>query len=96
MKIEVLKSELLAKIDATRKEMIKSAEVRGYASEKTVRCSQELDMFLNKYQQILFEEGNKTEGPFRQFVKTMKNLTFQEGTFTSSGQIISNKCSMLH
>ena len=51
MKIEVLKSELLAKIDATRKEMIKSAEVRGYASEKTVRCSQELDMFLNKYQQ---------------------------------------------
>jgi len=78
MKIEVLKSELLAKIDATRKEMIKSDEVRGYASEKTVRCSQELDMFLNKYQQILFEEENKTEGPFLQFVKTIKKLTFQD------------------
>lgn len=78
MKIEVLKSDLLAKIDAKRKEMIKSAEVRGYASEKTVRCSQELDTFLNKYQQILFEEENKTEGPFLQFVKPMKKFTFQD------------------
>ena len=78
MTSEVIKSELLVNIDAKRKEMIGVVEVEGYTSEKAIKCSQELDMYLNKYQQILFEEENNIDGPFLEFVKIMKEWTFQD------------------
>lgn len=81
MTIEVIKSELLVSIDAKRKEMIEVAEAGGFTSEKAIKCSQELDMYLNKYQQILFEEENNTDEPFLQFIKTMKKWTFQDLQF---------------
>jgi stage 0 sporulation regulatory protein len=78
---EVLKSELIVSIDAKRKEMFEAAEVGGYTSEKAIKCSQELEMYLNKYHQVLLEEENNTDGPFLQFVKTMKKWTFQDLQF---------------
>lgn len=78
---EVLKSELNVNIDAKRKEMIEAAEVGGYTSEKAIKCSQELDMYLNKYHQVLLEEENNTDGHFLQFVKTMKKWNFQDLQF---------------
>lgn len=55
MKNEIFKKELLAIIDSKRKEMIKFAQIVGYSSEKTVKCSQELDMYLNEYQLIFLK-----------------------------------------
>jgi stage 0 sporulation regulatory protein len=56
MKNEILKKELLANIDSKRKEMIEFAKIVGFTSEKTVKCSQELDMFLNEYQLIFLKK----------------------------------------
>jgi stage 0 sporulation regulatory protein len=55
MKNEKLMKELLANIDSKRKEMIKFARKVGFTSEKTVKCSQELDMYLNQYQLIFLK-----------------------------------------
>ncbi len=81
MASEVLKSELIVNIDAKRKEMIEAAEVEGYTSEKAIKYSQELDMYLNKYYQVLLEEENDNDGPFFQYVKTMKKWTFKDLQF---------------
>ena len=54
MKNEILK-ELLTIIDSKRNEMIKFAQIVGYTGENTVKCSQELDMYLNEYQQIFLK-----------------------------------------
>lgn len=51
MKNEILE-KLLVSIDLKRKEMIKYAKDSGFTSEKTVKCSQELDTFLNQYYQV--------------------------------------------
>ncbi|MCH6268519.1 aspartyl-phosphate phosphatase Spo0E family protein [Neobacillus citreus] len=48
-----LKEVLLKNIYLKRKEMIEFAQLAGYTCEKTVKCSQELDMYLNEYQ-VLF------------------------------------------
>ncbi|UOK59293.1 MULTISPECIES: aspartyl-phosphate phosphatase Spo0E family protein [Metabacillus] len=79
MTIEMSKSQLLASIDSKRKEMIDTARAGGYTCEGAVQCSQELDMLLNKYQQILFEEENKTNPPFLQFIESMKKWTARDG-----------------
>ncbi|MED1472399.1 aspartyl-phosphate phosphatase Spo0E family protein [Bacillus salipaludis] len=50
---QVLKKEVLANIELKRKEMIVFAQKVGYTNERTVKCSQDLDMYLNKYQLIL-------------------------------------------
>lgn len=55
MKNEKLMKELLANIDSKRKEMVKFAQQIGFTSEKTVKCSEELDMYLNKYQLIFLK-----------------------------------------
>jgi stage 0 sporulation regulatory protein len=81
MASKVLKSELIVNIEAKRKEMIEVAKVGGYTSEKAIKCSQELDMYLNKYLQVLLEEEKYTDGPFLEFVKTMKKWTFQDLQF---------------
>ncbi|MDR0136972.1 aspartyl-phosphate phosphatase Spo0E family protein [Metabacillus idriensis] len=79
MTIEMSKSQLLASIDSKRKEMIDTARTGGYTCESAVQCSQELDMLLNKYQQILFEEENRTNPPFLQFIESMKKWTARDG-----------------
>jgi stage 0 sporulation regulatory protein len=61
--------------------MIEAAEIGGYTSEKAIKCSQELDMYLNKYHQVLLKDENNTDGPFLQFVKTMRKWTFQDLQF---------------
>lgn len=50
---KVLKKELLANIELKRKEVIVFAQKVGYTNERTVKCSQDLDMYLNQYQLIL-------------------------------------------
>ena len=40
------------KIDLLRKRMITTAQLKGLKHPDTIKCSQELDIFLNKYQQI--------------------------------------------
>ncbi|MFY4776794.1 Spo0E family sporulation regulatory protein-aspartic acid phosphatase [Metabacillus sp. RGM 3146] len=74
----IQKDELMKRIAEKRKLMINAAELNGYTSGEVVKYSQQLDMLLNKYQQIELEEKNKTNGPFRVFVTKMKSLTFQE------------------
>ena len=79
MKSNSLKVELLETINEKRQEMISTAGSKGYTSEAVVRCSQELDMLLNKYQQVVLEETYKTTtNPFQEFVNNMKKWTFRD------------------
>jgi stage 0 sporulation regulatory protein len=73
-----LKAKLLETINNKRDEMIDIANREGYTSDAVVKCSQELDMLLNKYQQIVLEEKEITTGPFHDFVHTMKNWTLTD------------------
>ncbi|WP_282033354.1 aspartyl-phosphate phosphatase Spo0E family protein [Metabacillus indicus] len=73
------KTQLLESIDTKRKEMMDSARAGGYTSSEAVKCSQELDMLLNQYQQIIFEEENRTTPPFMRFIHSMKKWTDREG-----------------
>lgn len=56
MKNEFLKNKLLANIDMKRQLLIKITKDIGYTSEKTVKYSQELDMFIFEYQQICWKK----------------------------------------
>lgn len=40
------------KINLLRKRMISSAFLKGFTHPHTISCSQELDVYLNKYYQI--------------------------------------------
>lgn len=51
--------ELLIEIDSKREEMIEEAISSGFTSERTVKCSQELDQLLNHYQQVKEVKHNK-------------------------------------
>jgi stage 0 sporulation regulatory protein len=73
-----LKAKLLETINNKRNEMIDTAIRKGYTSDDVVKCSQELDMLLNKYQQIILEEKEITTGPFHEFVHTMKKWTLTD------------------
>ncbi|OAS86701.1 MULTISPECIES: aspartyl-phosphate phosphatase Spo0E family protein [Metabacillus] len=73
-----LKAKLLETINNKRNEMIDTANRKGYTSDDVVKCSQELDMLLNKYQQIVLEEKERTTGPFHEFVHTMKKWTLTD------------------
>lgn len=42
-------SDLTEKIQQKRKEMIELGMKKGFTAEETVKCSQELDAFLNEY-----------------------------------------------
>ncbi|WP_096200339.1 aspartyl-phosphate phosphatase Spo0E family protein [Bacillus sp. FJAT-45350] len=44
--------ELEYKIDTLRIRMIKLAQSKGFNHPDTIECSQELDVFLNKYQRL--------------------------------------------
>ena len=56
MKNEILKKGLLENINIKRKEMIEFAQIVGYNGEKTIKCSQELDMYLNEYQLLFLKK----------------------------------------
>ncbi|WLR53001.1 aspartyl-phosphate phosphatase Spo0E family protein [Bacillus tianshenii] len=43
--------ELLEQIEDKRKEMLEAAKTTGFLSDLTLKCSQELDELLNRYQQ---------------------------------------------
>lgn len=44
------KNELLGEIQVQREKMIESAQNSGYTSVETIRCSQELDKLIYRYQ----------------------------------------------
>ncbi|KKI93922.1 hypothetical protein WQ54_02445 [Bacillus sp. SA1-12] len=73
-----LKAKLLETINNKRQEMIETANTEGYTSDSAIKCSQDLDMLINKYQQILLEEKASTTGPFYEFVHTMKMWTLSD------------------
>ncbi|WP_273131246.1 aspartyl-phosphate phosphatase Spo0E family protein [Metabacillus sp. HB246100] len=77
MKYERLKTKLLEKINLKREEMIETATREGYTSETAVKCSQDLDMLLNEYQQMIIDEEKPTK-PLYQFMNQMKILTYNE------------------
>ena len=47
--------------------MIITANKEGFTSEIVIKCSQELDILLNKYQQLLIEEEQQV-GRFQELV----------------------------
>lgn len=78
MAAPTVKDELMKKIAEKRKQMILAAESNGFTSGDAVEYSQQLDVLLNKYQQIELEEENRTNGPFREFVMKMRRWSFQD------------------
>jgi len=81
MDTDHMKLRLLELINHKRKEMIETANREGYTSELAVKCSQDLDVLLNEYQQILLDEKKPTRGPFTQFVPKMNMFSIQ-GTYS--------------
>lgn len=72
------KTKLLETINSKRQEMIETANREGYTSEIAVKCSQDLDLLLNEYQQILIEEKKPAPRPLKEFVHSMKLLTYKD------------------
>ncbi|TXC89462.1 aspartyl-phosphate phosphatase Spo0E family protein [Metabacillus litoralis] len=52
MKIELPIYKLEAEISLLRMEMISTAEHKGIEHPETIKCSQALDVLLNRYQKI--------------------------------------------
>ena len=48
--------ELKYKIDTLRFRMVSIAQLKGYNHPDTIKCSQELDVFINKYQRLESDE----------------------------------------
>ncbi len=78
MDTDRMKKSLLELIDNKREEMIETANREGYTSEVAVRCSQDLDLLLNEYQQMLIDEKKPKRGPFQHFVPKMKMFSLQD------------------
>lgn len=70
-----LKAKLLETINDKREEMIEIANREGFTSEIVIKCSQDLDMLLNKYQYLLLNENEKAAGPFYELIRTMESWT---------------------
>ena len=60
----MLKKQLLTQIELKRSELIEIAMKHGFSSSPAIICSQELDVLLNKYNEVNFEKE------FRQFRPT--------------------------
>ncbi|WP_299092919.1 aspartyl-phosphate phosphatase Spo0E family protein [uncultured Metabacillus sp.] len=73
-----LKEKLLETINNKRQEMIETANTEGLTSDSALKCSQDLDKLLNKYQLILIEEKEGTIDPFYEFVHTMTSWTLAD------------------
>ncbi|MFV2045964.1 MULTISPECIES: aspartyl-phosphate phosphatase Spo0E family protein [Metabacillus] len=78
MNNDSLKTKLLETINIKRKEMIETATKEGYTSELAVQCSQDLDLLLNEYQQMLIEEKKPKVAPFQDLVHSMKLFTYTD------------------
>ncbi len=78
MNSEPLKIRLLELINNKREVMIETANREGYTSEQTVKCSQDLDLLLYEYQQILIEEQKPAPGPFHDLVQRLKLFSYQD------------------
>ncbi|MDE3838315.1 aspartyl-phosphate phosphatase Spo0E family protein [Bacillus methanolicus] len=52
------KQRMMKEIQHKREKMIDSAQKHGLTSERTIRCSQELDMLLNEYQRTFQSRSN--------------------------------------
>lgn len=78
MNNDSIKTKLLETINIKRKEMIETANKEGYTSELAVQCSQDLDLLLNEYQQMLIEEKKPKVVPFHDLVHSMKLFTYAD------------------
>jgi stage 0 sporulation regulatory protein len=66
---------MLAEIQQKREKMIEAAKKNGLASEETIRCSQELDTLIYKYQCAIKKEQEhkkKMKISFRQMILLWK------------------------
>ncbi|WP_412758629.1 Spo0E family sporulation regulatory protein-aspartic acid phosphatase [Niallia circulans] len=71
----MLKKQLLTQIELKRTELIEIAMKHGFSSSSAIICSQELDVLLNKYNEI----NLKNEFPaFRESKKTMEYVKEKE------------------
>ena len=59
--------KLLLYITLKREEMIKLATSTGFTSDETIKCSQDLDLLLNKYQRIKVLSNKRKN--IRQFMR---------------------------
>lgn len=75
-----LKTKLLETINNRREEMIITANREGYTSESVIKCSQELDILLNKYQQLLLEEEQQA-GRFQGSVFSINMWAYTDSYF---------------
>jgi stage 0 sporulation regulatory protein len=57
---EIGSEKLLELIDKKRKEMIRITMLNGFASEKAIKCSQELDDILNLHQKTSIDREHLT------------------------------------
>jgi len=69
MNHEYMKKLLLELIHFKRKEMIEAADKEGYTSQLTIKCSQELDVLLNDYDQLLREKEQTLIRKFEDYIR---------------------------
>ncbi|MGM7682359.1 aspartyl-phosphate phosphatase Spo0E family protein [Cytobacillus sp. Hm23] len=76
-------NSLQLKIDKKRKEMLTLASKRDYSSEEVVKCSQELDKLIYKYQQLTLKKQDRLSYQvFFFWDKPMKQGKVKSGTKT--------------
>ncbi|AIE59447.1 aspartyl-phosphate phosphatase Spo0E family protein [Bacillus methanolicus] len=66
---------MMNEIQHKRKKMIDCAQKHGLTNERTIRCSQELDMLLNEYQRTFQSRpyGKKVKTSRKQILKALPN-----------------------
>jgi stage 0 sporulation regulatory protein len=66
----IIKNILMGKIELKKKDMYRSAKRFGFTDPRVVACSQELDILLNRYQEIMV--GNFRISVFTSFCEQRK------------------------
>ncbi|MDX8365759.1 aspartyl-phosphate phosphatase Spo0E family protein [Cytobacillus sp. IB215665] len=76
-------NSLQLKIDKKRKDMLTLASKRDYSSKEVVKCSQELDKLIYKYQQLTLKKQERLSYQvFFFWDKPMKKGNVKSGTKT--------------
>lgn len=70
MKLFLMKKTLMGKIEFKKREMYRSAKLYGFTDSRVVTCSQELDLLMNRYQEIKY--GNFRVSVFLSFCEQRK------------------------
>ena len=70
MKMFILKNLLMGQIELKKRQMYRSAKRFGFTDSRVVTCSQNLDVLLNRYQEI--NEGNFRTSEFLSFCDQRK------------------------